>query len=146
MATKKPKVEPVYLERPFVITLPIHPTNNNMYVNLPRGGRALSKEAKAWKAMARVAIMVARPRMNPTNQPVCVSIFMHLSCDRDVDSVKALLDAMTGLVYTDDSLIWRLSVSKKQDTADANSSVVVYQYTPEHFFEFDSNVRKAEKE
>ena len=132
----------MYLERPFVITLPMHPINNNLYVNLPRGGRALSKEARAWKTGARAAIFATRPRMVPTNQPVCVSIFMHLSHDRDIDSVKLLLDAMTGLVYTDDSLIWRMSVGKKVDTKDDNSSVMVYQYTPDHFFEFDSDVRK----
>lgn len=125
-----------------MITLPMHPIDNHLYVNLARGGRALSKEAAAWKAGARAAIMAARPKMQPTNQPVCVSIFMHLRYDRDIGSVKALLDAMTGLVYTDDSLIWRLSAGKKKDTKDANSSVMVYQYTPEHFFEFDSNVRK----
>lgn len=115
-----------------------------MYVNLARGGRALSKEAEAWKAEARAAIMVARPRMQPTNQPVCVSIFMHLRYDRDIDSVKALLDAMTGLVYTDDSLIRGLSVRKLQvkGLASPDSSVVVYQQTTQNFLEFDSNVRK----
>lgn len=97
-------------------TLPL--STNQLYANGGYGRRILSpkgrvnKEAMAWEAMAQ-------RRGEPLTGPIAVHVFLWWPDrrGRDVDNIKALLDAMNGVLWVDDKQIVFLLVEKGVDAA-----------------------------
>lgn len=95
-------------------TLP--PSTNNLYVNNPHGGRRLSprareaKDAIAWEARSQF-------RGKPLQGPVAMELTLYWPDRRkhDIDNIKALLDALTGIIYEDDGQIVDLHTMKEFD-------------------------------
>ena len=128
MATKQ-KALPIYLSGPVSLCLPMHPPNNNLYLSVGQRRRVLSPIARAWKEDAGDLARLAMLRRKPTNQPVGVVVEMLLTHDRDVDSVKVLLDCLTGVVWEDDSQAQDLHIRKRRlrrGEGEARSIVTVY--------------------
>ena len=91
-------------------TLPI--SVNAMY----RGRRFLTKEGKATKTAMAWEIR-STGFSEPLSTPVALNLIFYVKNNRsDLDNLlKATLDSMTGLIYTDDSLITELHVFKEID-------------------------------
>ena len=96
-----------------MLTLKTMPVSTN---RLYRGRRFLTnegrgnKEAMAWEAKAAW-------RKPPLQGPVAVSVALYWPNARnhDLDNIKGLLDAFTGVLYEDDSQIVELHISKHID-------------------------------
>ncbi len=94
-------------------TLP--PTTNNLYVNGARGrflapkARA-AKEAIGWEARSQY-------HGEPLQGPLAAEIRLYWPDKRrrDIDNIKALLDALTGILWEDDSQITDLHLFKAYD-------------------------------
>lgn len=113
-----------------LIILPLHPTDNKLYgTNFKTRRRFLSKDGEQWKALAQAEILRQHPGLNPTNQPVRVAACMWLKYDRDVMSVKILLDALTGMVYEDDSLIVGIKLMKAKTTDAPKTTILIENVT-----------------
>jgi len=96
-------------------TLPI--STNHLYAQ--RGSQRFlrpevrqNKEAMAWEARAQF-------RGEPLVGLLAVRVDVFLPTKRrfDVDNIKGLLDALTGIVWLDDGLITDLRVTKALDVA-----------------------------
>lgn len=97
------------------ITLKIpHVSTNRMYTNSKITGRKIltniartSKDGWAWEAKSQM-------RGGPRKGDLCVEIYLHFPDKRrrDLDNIKALLDAMTGVLWEDDSQIVDLHIRK----------------------------------
>jgi Holliday junction resolvase RusA-like endonuclease len=77
-----------------VLTLPVPPATNNLFINLRAGkGRARSQEYFAWQVLAGQHIQIARQK--PVEGPVCVCIIAQENGRRDLDGyAKPLLDIL----------------------------------------------------
>lgn len=103
--------------------LTILPLSTN---RLYRGRRFLTpegkanKEALAWEARVNW-------RGNPLSGPVALDIALYWPDGRrhDVDNIKGLLDAFTGILYEDDSQIEELRVRKAIDRANPRVEIEV---------------------
>jgi Holliday junction resolvase RusA-like endonuclease len=97
-----------------IISLPLPPPTNNLYTNGRNGRRVLTGKARAWKEEASRLAMVARCQQHGVLLccPVVVSVELYLKHDRDVDNIKALLDALSGVIYDDDRRVTELHIRK----------------------------------
>jgi crossover junction endodeoxyribonuclease RusA len=108
-----------------VINLPFPPSVNSIWRSLGRGRVVLSEKGRAYRA--HVAACVIRERAagslprTPYDQPVAVEIRATPpnKARRDIDNLpKAIFDALTHAgVWTDDSLVHRLSICWSPGTA-----------------------------
>ncbi len=96
-------------------TLPL--STNALYIS--SGGRRFltskardNKDAIGWEARAQY-------RGKPLSGPLVVEIALYWPDKRrhDVDNIKALLDALTGILWEDDSQISTLNLSKRYGDA-----------------------------
>jgi len=102
--------------------LPLPPTTNQQYGR--KGNRSfLSSVAKAWKDEAQWRMKAIRPKLLST--PVVLTIRFYLKFDRDVDNAKLLLDAMSGIVYEDDSQVVEYHVYKIKDKTNPRVEIDV---------------------
>lgn len=88
------------------------PTINQLYFNVPGRGRVMTKKGKDWKEAFAIATRnVVRGRMLEGTIKCEVEIgYKH---NRDIDgSLKAILDAMQGVAYENDSQIVDLHIIK----------------------------------
>jgi Holliday junction resolvase RusA-like endonuclease len=93
------------------ITLPTAPPSlNNAFVNVPGRGRVKSTAYRNWLSAARWTIAAQRPRRH--EGPVTVTIDVQKPKGRsDVDNrAKAVLDALTGIAWRDDSQVQRVTI------------------------------------
>jgi len=99
---------------------------NNLYINGTRG-RFLSPKARenkqqiAWEARSQY-------RGKPLEGPLAVEIWLVWGDrrKRDVDNIKALLDACTGVLWADDSQIADLHIIKHYDKENPHVEMRVW--------------------
>lgn len=103
-------------------------STNALYTNSRTTGKRIltskarvSKEAIAWEAKAEMK----GNRM--FTGPIRVELYLYFPTKqrRDLDNVKALIDAMTGVVWKDDSQIYELVIRKYHDKEDPRVEVIV---------------------
>jgi Holliday junction resolvase RusA-like endonuclease len=111
------------------IELPLPPTLNHAYRSTSsREGRPYpykTSTAKAWQRDAWVVIQNAKKQQPMITGPCKVSVELHVTYKRDIDSsFKLLFDVLqTARVYKNDGLIVWLEAKRYQDKLD---KVVIY--------------------
>ena len=92
------------------LAIPLPPSLNNIFVNLPRGGRAKSPEYKAWRQLATLQINTQHPGR------IVGDVRIEITCERpnkasDLDNrIKPVLDAIvTARVIEDDRKVVELT-------------------------------------
>ena len=107
------------------VILPLPPSVNHYLVSTGRGGRALTQEARNWKAAADIAIMHAR--LVRYDGPVAV--YLHVYRERkagDLDNrVKLTLDALNGVAWGDDAQVVELHAWRCDDAANPRVEVEI---------------------
>lgn len=94
------------------IVLPVPPSANNAYFNLPRGGRAPSTELRSWRKEALAMVMLARPE--PIAGPYAVTICLPDKLRGDIDNrIKPTLDLLVSAGVTGDDK-WLRSVTARR--------------------------------
>ena len=87
---------------------------------------ALTALARDWDSQAKWLLKAALPQWNIVSQKVIVEVWVYWGSRRrqDCDNLlKALLDALTGIVYTDDK--WAVPRVMDWDIDDKNPRVEV---------------------
>jgi Holliday junction resolvase RusA-like endonuclease len=89
---------------PIFLTLPYPPSVNHMYVRTRGGWLGLSPDAALYRATVRSLLSGSQPIMEG---PVSLRVDVYRRRRHgDLDNtLKALLDALNGLVYRDDSQV-----------------------------------------
>ena len=122
-------VAPAPMPAAQAVILPLPPSVNHYLVSTGRGGRALSQEARNWKAAADIAIMHAR--LVRYDGPVAV--YMHVYRERkagDLDNrVKLTLDALNGIAWGDDAQVVELHAYRRDDPANPRVEVEIRTVT-----------------
>lgn len=105
------------------ITLPYPPSVNNLYATVC-GRRVLSREGRAFKAAAAALALAAGCR--PVSDEVSVTVDVYRPAKRgDLDNtLKSLLDSLTGVAWNDDSQVSEIK-ARRYDTDRKNPRVVV---------------------
>ena len=107
------------------VILPLPPSVNHYYVNTGRGGRALSQEARDYKAAAELAVY--RAHLVRYAGPVAVTL--HVYRERkagDLDNrVKLTLDALNGHAWVDDAQVVEIHAYRHDDAANPRVEVEV---------------------
>lgn len=103
-------------------------STNALYTNSRTTGKRIltskarvSKEAIAWEAKAEMK----GQRIFTVPIRVELYLFFPTKQRRDLDNVKALIDAMTGVCWNDDSQIYELVIRKYHDKEDPRVEVIV---------------------
>lgn len=107
-----------------VITLPIPPSSNNMFINIPKRGRVKSGKYKAWTIAAGLLLNSQHPA--PVRGPVSIAIKVKRpTANSDVDNrSKAVIDLLVQQnIIDDDRNVERVSI----EWADVQSCEVVIQ-------------------
>ena len=106
------------------MTLPYPPPLNNLYFNLPKGGRGLTTRGKEYKKT--VALIAIVEKVRPIEGPLKVEIDVYRPQKRgDTDAyAKAPLDALTGIAWQDDEQICELTI-RRWDTDRKNPRLEV---------------------
>ena len=111
------------------VILPLPPSVNHYYVNTGRGGRALSQEARNYKAAAELAVY--RAHLVRYTGPVAVT--MHVYRERkagDLDNrVKLTLDSLNGHAWADDAQVVELHAYRHDDAANPRVEVEIRTVT-----------------
>lgn len=96
----------ITLTTPYVSTNRLYTVNRNGSRRKTAAGAAAAK-ALAWEAKAQM-------RGEPLKNDLAVQIFLFFPDNRkrDLDNIKGLLDAMTGVLWLDDSQIVDLHIRK----------------------------------
>lgn len=104
-------------------TLPL--STNNMYAGrrvLTSRARA-TKEALAWEIMAQ-----NKGKMLSGDVDISVDIFWPDRRRRDIDNLKMLFDAMTGILFEDDSQIRRMLIERHYSSPDPHVDITIKAY------------------
>lgn len=103
-------------------------STNALYTNSRTTGKRIltskarvSKEAIAWEAKSEMK------GQRIFTGPIRVELYLFFPTKqrRDLDNVKALIDAMTGVCWSDDSQIYELVIRKYHDKEDPRVEVIV---------------------
>lgn len=119
------------------VELPMPPSVNRAYRNIPGKGRALSKEAKSWKDAARESIKVAASMRNirkKTDDLITMTITAHADWftksgkpkKRDLSNLKKLAeDAVASVLfsYGDEQVF--TSVMHKKPSKDGKEKILI---------------------
>lgn len=117
------------------LTLPLPPTDNQIYFNHPRGGRRLSDKARSYKNVVKAAVVPLAATSThdfQTNVPyeMIIKVFLEATENKGywegktvnrykkVDStnrVKLVADAIAEAIGIDDCHIFRTTVVKNED-------------------------------
>jgi Holliday junction resolvase RusA-like endonuclease len=100
-----------------VIELPLPPSSNNSYINVPERGRALSRYAQQWK-LAAVGLTRAAARDGPRPAPpFSLSLFVYLPNEqRDLDNcIKLTQDAVCDALGTNDRRVHEIHAYRAID-------------------------------
>ena len=92
--------------------LPTPPSMNNLFVNVPRVGRVVSKKYKAWREDAKAMLLTQRRPAEPITYRVNLDISVPRIKNADISNrIKAAEDAIVrGGILKDDSLVESLTV------------------------------------
>lgn len=94
------------------LTLPYPPSLNHLYSTV-RGRRVLSREGRQYKDS--VAIRARACRVMPGTLKVNVDVYRPRRAGDLDNTLKALLDSLTGLVWLDDSQIGEIHARRFED-------------------------------
>lgn len=96
-----------------MLTLPLPPSTNKLFANVPGKGRIRTKAYKQWRHDAGWELKAQRP--TPVAGNVAVAIHVPQSMRGDVDNrLKALLDLLVAHhVIEDDRLVSKLIVERQ---------------------------------
>lgn len=99
----------------FDVELPLPPSLNNAYVNVPGRGRVKAKGYSAWQHAAIAQIRVSVPAARRIAGPVSVSILFPAKLRPDLDNlIKPTLDALVASGRIDDDRnVVKVSASKE---------------------------------
>lgn len=106
------------------LVLPYPPSLNRLY-RVVNGRPILSREARDYRA--RVQRQLAAEGYRPTSSPVAPSIWLYRprrTGDAD-NALKALLDALNGLLWVDDSQVCELHLYRLDDKEDPRVELLV---------------------
>ena len=107
------------------VILPLPPSVNHYLVSTGRGGKALTPEARNWKAAAELAIYHAH--LLRYDGPVAVT--MHVYRERaagDLDNrVKLTLDSLNGHAWGDDAQVVELHAYRRDDASNPRVEVEI---------------------
>ena len=104
----------------FDVELPLPPTMNTAYVNVPGKGRVKASGYSSWQTAAVAMIRVAIPIAKRIAGPIAVSILLPQKLNGDVDNrIKGVLDALvqSGRIDDDRNVI-KVSAEKALLRAD----------------------------
>jgi crossover junction endodeoxyribonuclease RusA len=112
------------------LLLPIPPSTNNLFRNLPQGGRAKTAAYKSWLIAAGWEIKMQRPPpLHPTLR-TCLRVLIEapLGQNRDLDNaIKPILDILVKMgVIADDSLIDDLRIVRAPSSAASHCVVSLW--------------------
>jgi crossover junction endodeoxyribonuclease RusA len=97
-----------------IVLLPMPPSTNNLFINIPKRGRVPSSQYKAWKNAAGLTLNIQRPEKFTGAVDVRVGIPKRTRGDID-NRVKALLDLLVAHgVIEDDKHVQNLTVGRDE--------------------------------
>ena len=117
---------------PILFTVPGMPISvNHLYVNLGPGRRFPSAEGKSFKHavswLATIAMKQAGYGMIISGVGVWLKFYFK-TMGSDIDNcIKAILDAMTGIAYKNDTQILKLYAEKFKEPANPRTEVTIYE-------------------
>jgi crossover junction endodeoxyribonuclease RusA len=104
------------------LVLPYPPTLNHLYANV-QGRKVLSREGRAYKAV--VKSLVAATYIVDDEVKLTIAVYRpRRSGDLD-NTLKVVLDSMSGLVYADDKQIRHIDAERFEDKANPRVEVLV---------------------
>jgi Holliday junction resolvase RusA-like endonuclease len=110
---------------PLRLTLPLPPTTNRLY-RVVNNHAVKSAEARAYEeSVAQHVADLGIADAGGLLPPYALVIDLFLKHDRDVDSCKALQDAVSRALGFDDRLIVRLVVEKHQDKRNPRCEIAL---------------------
>lgn len=107
-------------------------STNALYAHVGRH-RFLTQKAKdnklaiSWEARTQYR---GKPLESPIT--VCIALYWPTHRNHDVDNTKALIDALTGILWLDDGQITDLCSHKRYDNANARVEIQVAPLGPDH--------------
>lgn len=111
------------------LTLPIPPLLNRIYRPLRTGGKALTNEAREYKALAAweaICYLGRRPKLTG-KLAVEMTVYRKRS-NGDIDAFQKLLfDAMNDVLWLDDSQVAQMTVTKSMDRFNPRVELRVWQ-------------------
>ena len=112
-----------------VLTIPYVSTNALYTINRHNGRRILSRKARDHKQAMTMEAKSQVGRKNPMAGEVKAEIywFMPDHRKRDIDNLKMVIDAMTGVLWKDDSNIWELTIRKYVDKENPRIEIMVHK-------------------
>lgn len=104
-----------------IYTIPV--STNALY----RGRRFLTQRGKENKETIALEAMT-QWRQKPLDGRIRlkVSLFFPDARKRDIDNIKGLLDSFSGVLYTDDNQIDKLTITKEVDRDNPRVEIEVY--------------------
>ena len=129
--------------------IPGHPMSvNHMYGSKKNGGRFLKKEGKQWKENIALECLSKFGRVN-SREPIIVQIiyFFPDNHRRDVTNYdKVLLDALSGVLYVDDSQIQCAALHKFVDKKNPRTIIRLWKVDDvEESIQFTTNTMRMIK-
>lgn len=116
---------PVKTAECVTLTLPLPPTVNNAWVNVPGKGRVRSEGYRRWHKTAFAEMCLQKPgRIEGAFSVVINAGKVNRRCDID-NRIKGVLDLLKGEVVEDDSLCERVSAAWVTDVPAERVVVIV---------------------
>lgn len=111
------------------ITTPYVSTNALYTINRYNGKRVLTKKARvhkeaiAWEAKEQIG------SRKPMAGVLVVEVHWYMPDQRrrDLDNIKMVLDALTGVLWVDDSNIWQLRMFKYVDKENPRFEITIHR-------------------
>lgn len=106
-------------------TLPYPPSTNRLWKNF-RGMMVMSSEARAYKANAAEIAARSGVKLIPCSDVAVTLIIYRPRRSGDLDNrIKAVLDCIKGIAWTDDKQVKRLAAERFEDPAKPRVEVTV---------------------
>jgi Holliday junction resolvase RusA-like endonuclease len=112
------------------LTLPLPPSANNLYRNVPGKGRVLNKHGREYKQEVRTLALMARPDFFHGDVRFTMVVYFPDRRRRDLsNTLKIVEDSLKGIVYGDDSQVARIELTRRYDAARPRAEVTVEAWT-----------------
>lgn len=97
------------------LTLPLPPSVNMAWINVPGKGRCRSPEYRRWHKLAFDELALQHPGKIPGRYAIVINVGrIKRRCDLD-NRIKCLSDLLSGVVIDDDAMCERLSIGWADD-------------------------------